>query len=246
MKRKNIFWGISLIAVAIFIVVYQMGLISSEISIWTIILGILFGCALLDGIISLSFGGIFFPLAFLWALFGEVIGLPGVSIWILLLAALLLTIGFSVIFPRKKKDCHWEKRMENMHQTYESYGAHEVNENEDEQNDKESHVSCYNKFGATTKYVTSNHFVSANLENHFGEMIVYFDNAQIVGDSAEIHVKTSFGSVQLFLPREWRVENNINVTMGNVEEKNQSKSSGSPLVRLHGEVSLGDLEITYI
>ena len=68
MKRKSIFWGLSLIAIAIFVVVYQMGIISNEISVWSIVLGILFGCALIDGIISLSFGGIFFPLAFLWAL----------------------------------------------------------------------------------------------------------------------------------------------------------------------------------
>ena len=245
MKRKNIFWGVSLIAIAIFIVVYQMGLISNEISIWSIVLGILFGCALIEGIISLSFGGIFFSLAFLWALFGEAIGLPGASIWILLLAALLLTIGFSTIFPKKKKEHEWKEHMESMHQTFDTCGAREVNEN-GEQTEASGNVSCYNKFGATTKYVTSSNFVSATLENHFGEMIVYFDNARIVGEDADIYVKASFGSVQLYLPREWRVENNINVTMGEVSEKNQSKSTGTPVVRLNGDVSLGDLKITYI
>ena len=246
MKRKNIFWGVSLIAIAIFIVVYQMGMISSEISIWSIVLGILFGIALIDGILSLSFGGICFPLAFLWALFGETIGLPHISIWILILAALLLTIGFDTIFPRKKKkEEHWRKHMESMHQTFDSVDAREIHE-DSTQNDGGSHVTCYNKFGATTKYVTTTNLVSATLENHFGEMIVYFDSAKIVGDYADVYVKASFGSVQLFIPREWRVENNINVTMGNVEEKNQSKSAGTPVLRLNGDVSLGDLEITYI
>lgn len=245
MKCKKVFWGISFIAIAVFIIVYQMGLISSEISIWNVILGVLFGCALICGIISLSFGGIFFPLAFLWALFGEAIGLPEISIWILLLAALLLTIGFCIIFPKKKKDHHWEKHMEAMHQTFDSDNVREINE-DGTQSETGNTISCYNKFGATTKYVSTDNFVCANLENHFGEMIVYFDNANITGESADIYVKASFGSVQLFIPREWRVENNINVTMGNVSEKNQNKSTGTPLVRLNGEVSLGDLEITYI
>ena len=111
--------------------------------------------------------------------------------------------------------------MESMHQTFDTCGAREVNEN-GEQTEASGNVSCYNKFGATTKYVTSSNFVSAT------------------------YVKASFGSVQLYLPREWRVENNINVTMGEVSEKNQSKSTGTPVVRLNGDVSLGDLEITYI
>lgn len=243
MKRRNIFWGLSLIAIAIFIVVYQMGIISNQISVWSVVLGILFGCALIDGIISLSFGGVFFPLAFLWSLFGEVLGLPKISIWILLLAALLLTIGFSVIFPKKKKEKYWKKHMESMQQSFDSYGEREIHNGGEE---SQSVVSCYNRFGETTKYISTENFVSATLDNQFGEMIVYFDSAKITSDSAEIYVSASFGSVQIFIPKEWRVDNCIRVMMGDVQERNQSRSLGTPVVRLYGNVSFGDLEITYI
>ena len=242
MKRKSIFWGLSLIAIAIFVVVYQMGIISNEISVWSIVLGILFGCALIDGIISLSFGGIFFPLAFLWALFGEVVGFPKVSIWILLLAALLLTIGFHIIFPQKKKKEQWKKHVESMHQTFDSQGAREIHEGED----GGSVVNCYNRFGATTKYITTENFVSATLDNQFGEMIVYFDNAKIIGDYADVYVSASFGSVQMYIPREWKVDNDIRVMLGEAHERNQNQAMGGPVLRLHGNVSFGELEITYI
>ena len=53
MKRKSIFWGLSLIAIAIFVVVYQMGIISSEISVWSVVLGILFGYFFMDFVFGL-------------------------------------------------------------------------------------------------------------------------------------------------------------------------------------------------
>ncbi len=61
----------------------------------------------------------------------------------------------------------------------------------------ENSVYCSNSFGTTTKYVNSN-----NLECSFGEMKVYFDNAVVQNKSVEICVDVSFGSVELYIPRE--------------------------------------------
>ena len=77
-------------------------------------------------------------------------------------------------------------------------------------------------------------------------MIIYFDNAKIQTDYADVYVNASFGSVKIFIPKEWRIDNCIRVMMGDVSEKNQSRTDGIAVLRLHGNVSFGDLEIIYI
>lgn len=73
-----------------------------------IIGGVLLLAWLIYEIVRLRLSNIFFPIAFLFILFKENIAMwlgkdPGnfISSWIVLLAALLLTIGFKVLFPSK-------------------------------------------------------------------------------------------------------------------------------------------------
>ena len=104
----------------------------------------------------------------------------------------------------------------------------------------------YNQFGASAKYINTGNFKKAFLESSFGELKVYFDSAKIISDSAEICVKQSFGSTQLFIPKEWQVIQKASVFAGAIEERNINKSTGSPIVYLTGEVKFGSIIITYV
>ncbi len=59
-------------------------------------------------------GGIFFPLAVLYIIFDdeieELIGFPEISVWVALLVAFLLMMGFSMIFSNWKKEERWDER----------------------------------------------------------------------------------------------------------------------------------------
>ena len=103
-----------------------------------------------------------------------------------------------------------------------------------------------NSFGATSKYVNTDNFRSAVLQNSFGEMKVYFDNALMQQETATIDVRNSFGETQIFLPKEWKVENQISSMLGNVSEQNMHQPSGGHTVILTGSVSMGEIVIIYI
>ena len=60
----------------------------------------------IQNIIDLSWGGIFFPLAILAIIFEKPLGIEAITPWIVLIAALLLTIAFEMIFPKNKFHRH--------------------------------------------------------------------------------------------------------------------------------------------
>lgn len=243
MKNRNIFMGVLLISIAIFLILNQVGLITAGISGWNIVLGGFFVGILIQGIIDRSFFGIFFSLAFLWMIFDKALGLGNISGITVMLIALLLSIGFSFLFPRKHYHKYKEKSLE-----WEDY------EKEDKigkykkvvEEIGEKFVYCSNSFGATAKYINCNNLERATIDCSFGEIKVYFDNAVVQNPSVEICVHLSFGSIELYIPREWNVVQKADVFAGSIDEKNRNSSDGMPLVELVGDVSFGAVTIIYV
>ncbi len=105
-----IFWGLILILAAVVLILNEAGVsFGVKLSAWRIVLGAVFLAWLVYEIVRLRFSEIFFPLAFLFLVFQHPIakavghGDNGfLSPWIVLLAALLFTIGFQ--FLLKKRD----------------------------------------------------------------------------------------------------------------------------------------------
>lgn len=244
MKNRNIFRGVLLIAIAIFLILNQAGLITAGISAWNIVLGGFFVGLLIRGIAEHSFPGIFFPLAFLWIIFDDVLGFHGISSWTVILIAVLLSVGFSYLFPQKYRG-HKREQKEMKWDDYEDgdkVGQYQKVVEESTENS----VYCSNSFGAATKYINSNNLERATLDCSFGEMKVYFDNTVIQNKFVEICVHVSFGSLELYIPREWNVIQNGNVFAGSINEKNRNSSDGVPVVQLVGDVSFGAVTIIYV
>ena len=103
-----------------------------------------------------------------------------------------------------------------------------------------------NTFGSSIKYVNTDSFEYANLENNFGELKVYFDNAIIHKGMADINVENNFGSMVLFIPKTWNVEFHTKASFAGVREQGMSEAQDTPILRIYGEVSFGDLLIVYI
>lgn len=245
MSKRKIGWGLLFIAAAIFLVVNHLGLLSADISVLRVFLAAAFLCGLVDGIKNRSFPGIFFSIAFLWATIDNVLGVPELSLWILLSAALFLSIGFSFLFPeayKRKYEKHMHDQKWKDYEDGDKVGEHQTVIDETASED----VYCLNRFGATTKYVNTSNLRSARLENHFGEMKVYFDHAEITQNQITISVDNSFGEMQLYFPRHWNVQVNVNATLADVSEKNAKASAEFPRVLLTGNTSLGEVAIFYI
>ena len=235
-KQRNVFGGLLLIAIAVLLIMNHLGYLNPHIHFTPALIALLFVCVFARG-----FGLIFFPLALVWMIFGDALGLPHISEWLLLFSALLLTAGFSAIFPRfgkrKFKVEKWE-----AYENCDQQGEHQTIV-DDTMNQK---LFFTNRFGAVAKHISSPDFRGGEFTNQFGESKIYFDDVKVQQAAVDIYINNSFGSMQLFLPKEWRVERYVKTFAASINEDNHLPNMDMPLIRLHGDVNFGELSIFYV
>ncbi|MCI8306663.1 MAG: hypothetical protein HFH14_01310 [Lachnospiraceae bacterium] len=243
-NRRDVFWGIMFIAIATFILLNQFGLVDMVIGTGNIVLAIVFLATLIKSIMMLSFPGIFISLAFLWIIFDDYIGVPHISEVVVIFTAVLFAIGFSMIFPSTKRKMNYFSRDDR----WSDYGDvdREGRHQKVVHDENDGKVFCSNRFGASAKYVDSRNLKSVRIENSFGELKVYFDNAIMDGNSVEISVSVSFGALELYIPKEWAAFNRVNALAASVKEANHGNPDGNHSVVLVGSVSFGELSVIYV
>lgn len=237
MKIKNVFWGIFFLAAAILVIVNQLGYLTG-INLFSLICTIFLICIIIKSAMYLNFGGILFPFAILGIIYAEPLGIQELVPWPILAAALFATIGLSFLFHRA-----WNQRWQEYKNKYHNEEGFEqiINDADSET------VKCKVSFGSSIKYVNTEDFKKGYFFCSFGAMKIYFDNAKIKGEEAEIYVENSFGGMELYLPKEWNVINGINCSLAGVEEKNSKPyKEGAPVVKLKGKASFSGIEIIYI
>lgn len=239
MKRsKNVFWGVLFLLGAVTAIVGGMGLIKG-IGFWTILFGIVLFGIFIEGLVRRSFGQILFSAAFLVILVGKVMGGLPISVWLVLGAALMGTIGLNILFPRKYRHMHYIAS-----QSGQSFNEEEYNKVIE--GDGGEVVNGEVTFGSSSKYITSQCLKKANLEVSFGAMSVYYDNAVLRDNSAATSLEVAFGKLELYIPQNWKVVTNVTSSFGHVEEIGSFNPDGINTLILVGEVSFGCLEIHYI
>lgn len=231
-RKKEVFWGLLLIFAAVFIIVNKLG-VFQDIGVFTIICTIFLVGILIENLIQRSYGGILFSLAFLGILYDRQLGIESLTPIPILVVALLGTIGLNMIFNGGK------------HRKIEGHNWEEVKEVIDAEDEEQ--VQCSVSFSAAAKYISSSHFRRAFLKSYFGSMSVYFDNAVIDGGKAVAEVDISFGNMELYIPRDWKVVLDVDTSFGGIEEKGRYNPAdeGNTLL-ISGRVSFGELEIHYI
>lgn len=238
MKRHDIFWGLLFILAAALILLNQFGMFI-DISMFDLVATIVLGVIIVKSLFYLNFWGVFFPLAFLSILYADELGITNFTPLPALFTALLLSIGFSILFQRNHySGGNWHSRHPHHH-NHNSFSSSVVNEKDD------SAVSCSASFGECIKYVNSENFERADISCSFGAIKVYFDNAKIPSGKAEIFIDVSFGEAVLYIPRSWKTDCKARIFCGDM---NQSGNYGpdSPVVTINGNVSFGDAKIIYV
>ena len=94
--------------------------------------------------------------------------------------------------------------------------------------------------------MAGNEISQVRLDNSFGCLRVYFDNVILKDGKASVYVDSSFGSVILYIPSEWRVLTKLDVAFGDATERGHSNALSENTIELFGDVSFGDLKIKYI
>jgi len=248
----RVFWGVVFIAAAAAVVLNSLDFLPVHgISIGWFIVLVVMVIIIIASIPRLIWFGVFFPLAVIYEIvmksFSYDTGRFG--IWTALLIALLLSVGFSVLFHRRKPPQPWQ-----------GAGVYGQPQYSDNQNDKSyeqyehvinapdgSEVYAGTRAGAAVKYINTDNLERGLLEVSVGSMKVYFDNAKIPSGQATIELRVRAASIELYIPRTWIVLHQYENRLSGIDIRGrQEPSENAPHLILTGGVSISSLTIFYV
>lgn len=237
MKKRKIFWGIFFIVMAMIVVVSKLGILP-DVGVFALLATVFLVWMAADGVRHGNFYEMLFAAAFLCIIYDKPLGIEALTPWTVLAAALLLSIGLSLLFGGKKTKKH------GIESEWDIAGSRGIG-NSNEQYSGEQ-VYFKNNFGSAIRYIHSDNFCRAYLENNFGSMTIYFDNAIIQSDTASVRVDNNFGETILYIPKEWKVQNELEHCFGNINEHGKNLGTSSAELLLKGETNFGAVEIYYV
>jgi len=232
MKKEKVFWGFLLILTGIFLIVSKLGYFSN-VNVFSLLLTAFLLVVIVKNLFKLEFSGVLFPIAFICIIYDEQLGLTSITPWTVLIAALLGSIGLSMIFHKHNKGFNFKC----------DFGDDKFEKIDVED---ESHVKFKSSFSGSIKYINTDNFEQADINCSFGGMKVYFDKAIMSTDNAVVRLNASFSGVELFIPKGWRVQNKANVFLASIEEKNRNSEVTTNTLTLVGDIKFSGVEIIYI
>ncbi|KRL03553.1 LiaF transmembrane domain-containing protein [Liquorilactobacillus capillatus] len=233
MKRQRWFWGLLFLMSAVVLIAGQMGWISAQVSLWSIIITLFLIAALVQSLMHKAIAGIVFSLAFLSILYAEPLGIKHLVPWTILGAAVLVSIGLSLLFQTRPAAWSWGSHKNSFSRTTEA-------------RQDDSYVQLNGNMNSSIQYVQSKNFKRADIDASFSGMKVYFDNAVIAEDSAEINISAAYSGVELYFPKEWRVIDQVDSFLSGLDEKRRATVVNGPTVFLKGSLRLSGVTIHYV
>ena len=232
MKKERIFWGVLFLLMGIFLIVSKLGFFPN-VNIISLLLTVFLAVVIVKSLLRLNFAGILFPIAFICIIFDKQLGITSITPWTVLIAALLGSIGLSMIFH---KHINWgHTKYDSEDYKFEKFDVEDG-----------SHVRFKNSFGASIKYINTDKFEQANLDCSFGAMKVYFDNATMSSSNAVVRINAYCSGIELYIPKNWKIENKTNIFLSAIDEKNKNNEMATNTLTLVGDISLSGIEIIYI
>ena len=250
-NTKNVITGILLIALAVCLILWKLDVLLipatlAGVGTWGIIISIIMVVIIVNSLIEINFGGIFFPAAIICIIFDDALGITAITPWIVLIAAFLLTVACDKLFPGNHHIFwHNNKNSEGVNididfKNEDCSGVHNSNE-------KDGYVCSSVTMGSATKYVASTNLQKAKLTCSFGELTAFFNNAVPAGDTVVIDCSVSFGELSLFIPREWNVVNHTSCSFANQKDMaSDIPGDGNVTCIINGSASFGDIKLTKI
>ncbi len=232
MKKEMVFWGILFILMGVFLIISKLGYFPN-VNVISLLLTAFLVAVIVKSLVRLNFAGVLFPIAFICIIYDKQLGITNITPWTVLIAALLGSIGFSMIF-------HKHTKCVNFKFDSEDYKFEKIDVED------ESHVRIKNSFTSSIKYINTDNFEQADFNCSFGAMKVYFDKAIMSNNNAIVRINASFSGIELYIPKEWNVEDKTNVVLGSINEKNRNNQVTTNTLTLVGDIKFSGVEIIYI
>ena len=114
-------------------------------------------------------------------------------------------------------------------------------------NNREKKVSTDKEiiFGSGTFYNQDQDLVEDQVEVGFGNAKIYYDNAEILGDTATLKVEVGFGNAVIYVPQHWGVDLKVETFCG-VAKADTPLAPTSKTLIIRGDVAFGKLGIVYV
>ena len=100
-------------------------------------------------------------------------------------------------------------------------------------------------FGAGTFYKQDQELVEDEFEVGFGNAKIYYDNAEMLGDSATLKIEVGFGNAVIYVPQHWRVDLKVETFCGAAKADAPLGPTSKTLI-IRGDVAFGKLGVVYV
>ena len=100
-------------------------------------------------------------------------------------------------------------------------------------------------FGAGTFYKQDQELVEDEFEVGFGNAKIYYDNAEMLGDSATLKIEVGFGNAVIYVPQHWRVDLKVETFCGAAKADAPVAPTSKTLI-IRGDVAFGKLCVVYV
>lgn len=157
----------------------------------------------------------------------------------LILAAVLIGLGFSLIFKPNRHSAFITINDKPLG----DYMKGRVSESVDEE-DSSIKSDSDTVFGNKTRYINGD-FIDVAGDVVFSSASIYFDNAIILGDKATYSGNAVFSSVKLYVPRNWHVEFVGDQVFSNIKVQPSGLPAEKKLV-VTGDYVFSRLMVVYI
>ena len=231
MKSKSISTGIILILLATLLILGATGVIKPlESAIGTfstidIVAGIFLLAMIIEKLIRKQFWLLFLCLAIFFVIFEENIAyickLENENIienWLVFLIAALFAMGFSILFPSKRK------RKTTL---------------------KFNGKNAENSIGTSTIYIDCESFSPSLIENNLGSCSIYFENPASYKGDETLTVENNLGSMVIHVPSAWTVKSTIDCNLGGFRCPENVTPDG-PVLYIEGESNLGSITVNFV
>ena len=100
-------------------------------------------------------------------------------------------------------------------------------------------------FGSGTFYKQDQELVEDEFEVGFGDAKIYYDNAEMLGDSATLKIEVGFGNAVIYVPQHWRVDLKVETFCGAAKADAPLAPTSKTLI-IRGDVAFGKLGVVYV
>ena len=237
---KKIVWGILLLAAAVVLLLMELGVgfgsVIAGFSVMDIVLSAVLLAIAINFCIDRNWDALPFVFAVMFCVLeSDIARLLGradenlVNNWVIFICALASSIGISLLISPFKK--HKRKHKKKGKEFSFSFNS------EDEDGVKMSSASKYFDCATHSRFFYRVHMGDGNL---------YFTNTENVQGDLYLTVYCHMGNMDIYVPHQWRIQNNVHAKLGVVSEPDNTMAGNGPLLVIDGENKMGNIDIHYI